>query len=75
LESAALIGGMGVIGATLYSIGIPHESAKKYEVCVKANYVLVVAHGTPFEIDKACSILQGTNPLEMDVHWEVCVSA
>src|SRR5438309_78478 len=45
LESAVVVGGVSVLGAALYSIGIPKDSVLRYETGIKANKYLLVAHG------------------------------
>ena len=57
LEEAALVGGMGVIGAGLYSIGIPKDSVLQYETALKAKKFVVIAHGTPEEVARAKGIM------------------
>ena len=57
LEEAAVVGGLSVIGAGLYSIGIPKDSVIKYETALKANKFVVVAHGTPEEVKRAGEIM------------------
>jgi hypothetical protein len=68
LESAVVVGGLSVLGAALYSIGIPKDSVLRYETAVKANKFLLVAHGTVAEIDKAKEILRTTKPAALDEH-------
>ncbi len=68
LESAVVVGGLSVLGAGLYSIGIPKDSVLKYEVALKADRFLLVAHGTADEVEKARGIIAASNPLQMDVH-------
>jgi hypothetical protein len=46
LESAVVVGGLSALGAGLYSIGIPKDSALKYESSIKAGKFLLIAHGT-----------------------------
>jgi len=59
LEEAAVVGGLGVIGAGLYGMGIPKDSVIKYETALKASKFIVVAHGTPDEISRAKQIMPG----------------
>jgi uncharacterized membrane protein len=59
LEEAAVVGGLGVIGAGLYGMGIPKDSVIKYETALKASKFIVVAHGTPDEISRAKQIMLG----------------
>ena len=68
LEGAVVVGGLSAIGASLYSIGIPKDSVLRYEVQLKADKFLLVAHGTSKEIAKAHEILKGTAAVEMNVH-------
>ena len=41
LEGAVVVGGLGAIGAGLYSIGIPKDSVVKYETAIKSDKFLV----------------------------------
>ena len=68
LQGAAVVGGLSAIGAALYSIGIPKDSVLRYETSLKANKFLLVVHGTADEVERASSILQGTDALETTVH-------
>lgn len=68
LESAVVVGGLSALGAGLYSIGVPKDSALKYESTVKAGKFLLIAHGTPTEADSARRILANTAAEEINVH-------
>jgi uncharacterized membrane protein len=68
LQGAAIVGGISAVGAALYSIGIPKDSVLRYETSLKANKFLLVVHGTADEVERASSILQGTDALETTVH-------
>jgi hypothetical protein len=68
LESAVVMGGLGAIGAGLFSIGIPKDSVVKYETAIGSDKFLVVVHGTSDEVAKAKDIMQSTKPLEVEVH-------
>ncbi len=68
LQGAAIVGGLSAVGAALYSIGIPKDSVLRYETSLKANKFLLVVHGTADEVERASSILQGTDALETTVH-------
>jgi uncharacterized membrane protein len=57
LEEAALVGGLGVIGAGLYGLGIPKDSVLQYETALKANKFVVIAHGSPEEVARAKGIM------------------
>ena len=68
LESAVIVGGLSALGAGLYSMGISKEKALKYESSVKAGKYLLVAHGTPEEVETARQILATTGAEELGVH-------
>lgn len=68
LEGAVVVGGLSVLGAALFSAGIPKDSILKYETAVKADKYLVVIHGTADEVAKAHEILSRTKPSEVAEH-------
>jgi hypothetical protein len=68
IENAVLVGGLSVLGAALYSIGIPKDSVIQYETALKADSFLVMAHGTAEEMARAKTILGTVNPSHLDVH-------
>jgi uncharacterized membrane protein len=67
LEGAVVVGGLSALGAGLYSIGIPKDSIISYEMAIKSDKFLVIAHGTPDEVNRAKEILEGTSE-QTDVH-------
>src|SRR3984957_16873675 len=68
LESAVLVGGLSAISAGLVSLGIPKESAVKYEAEIKADKFVMVVHGTAEELDRARAILAETSPVSIEKH-------
>jgi hypothetical protein len=68
LEGAVVVGGVSAIGAGLFSIGVPKDSVLKYDVALKTDKFLVLAHGTAEEAAKAQEILNGTHPSELHLH-------
>jgi hypothetical protein len=68
LESAAIVGGLSAVAAGLVSLGIPKESAVKYEAEVKADKFVLVVHGTPEELERARAILAATSPASLEKH-------
>ncbi len=69
LEGAAVVGGLSALGAALYSIGIPKNSVVQYETEVKNGKLLLVAHGTADEVERARDILEQTGA-KTTVHAE-----
>lgn len=53
LEGAVVVGGLGVLGAALADIGIPADSIVAYETQIKAGKFMLIAHGTPLEVQIA----------------------
>ena len=68
LEGAVVVGGLSAIGASLYSIGIPKDSILRYEVELKADKFLLIAHSTADEVAKAKETLERTSPVKVEVH-------
>ena len=68
LEGAAVVGGLSVLGAGLYSIGIPQDSILRYETAIKNDKFVLVAHGSVEEITHAKGILSGTLPETLEHH-------
>lgn len=68
LEGAVVVGGLSALGAALYSFGVPKDSALKYETSIKAGKYLLIAHGTPEEVETARSVLANTGAEEIGVH-------
>jgi hypothetical protein len=68
LESAVVVGGLSALAAGLVSLGIPKDSAIKYEAEIKADKFVLVAHGTPEELEQAQAILADTSPISLEKH-------
>jgi hypothetical protein len=68
LEGAVVVGGLSALGAGLAGIGIPRDSILKYESALKADQFLLVAHGTPEQVQHTKSILDRTSLAEAAVH-------
>jgi uncharacterized membrane protein len=71
LEGAVVIGGLSVLAAALYSIGIPEDSIMQYETALKSDKFLVIAHGTSSQVTQAKSILETAGASKVDVHSEI----
>ncbi len=57
LQGAVMIGGMSVLGAALFSIGIPKDSIINYETAIKSERFIIVLHGTAEELTNVKDIL------------------
>jgi len=68
LEGAAVVGGLGALGAGLFSIGIPKNSVLEYETAVKSDKFVLIVHGTAAEVAKAKEVLDTTKPARLDLH-------
>ena len=68
LEGAAVLGGLSAIGAGLYGMGIPRDSILQYEMALKTDKFLLLAHGTAAEVRKARDIIESTRPINVTLH-------
>ncbi len=57
LEDVAIGGGFGVLGAALYTMGVPRNTIFQYEKIVKAEKILLIVDGQRNDIEHACDIL------------------
>lgn len=60
LEGAAVLGGLSVIGAGLFSLGIPKNSIVQYETALKTGKFVLIAHGSAKEAAHARDIISRT---------------
>ncbi|MBF0544278.1 MAG: permease [Candidatus Riflebacteria bacterium] len=58
LEGAMVAGGLSILGAGLYNIGIPATSIVDYETAIKGDRFLVIVHGNSQEVAEAKMILE-----------------
>jgi hypothetical protein len=63
LEGALMVEGMSVIGAALYSSGVPKDSASRMETALKSDKFLVFFHGTASEVRDAGRLLGTTGAI------------
>lgn len=68
LEGAAVVGGLGAIGAALYSMGIPKNSVLEYERALRSDKYLLVAHGTGDEVARAKEIMDSVDATTAEIH-------
>ena len=71
IEGAVVVGGLSVLGAAIFSLGIPKDSVLEYEKALKADSFLLVTHGPPEEMLLAQTILKTFNPEQLHVHQDV----
>ncbi|HHH49028.1 MAG TPA: permease [Gammaproteobacteria bacterium] len=68
LEGAAVMGGLSVLGAALYSIGIPRDSIVRYETAIKSDHYLLIVHGDQGEVERAHDVLAGGDARDVTIH-------
>ena len=71
VEGAVVVGGLSVLGAAIFSLGIPEDSVIAYEAALKADGFLIVAHGPVAEMARAKAILETMQPARLDLHQDV----
>jgi hypothetical protein len=67
-EGAVVVGGLGALGAALFSVGIPEHSVIRYEQALKGDHFLVIGRGPAAEMVRAVELLKETGPIQFDVH-------
>ncbi len=75
LEGAVVVGGVGVVGAGLFSMGIPKDSVLQYELAVKNDKFLLMVSGSALEVAKAQEVLGTSKPAHLEVHSDEAVAA
>lgn len=60
LEGAIVLGSLSALGGALYSMGIPEDSIVQYEMALRADAFLVIAHGSEKDVRHAKEILEKT---------------
>lgn len=68
LEGAVVVGGLSVLGAGLYSLGVPKDSVIRYETALKIGKFLVIVHGSNSEVVQARDIIHRTGAESMNEH-------
>jgi hypothetical protein len=68
LETPVIFGGLSAVGAALYEIGIPADSARDYEAAMRADGFLVMVHGTAATMISAKILLGKLTPHSLDMH-------
>lgn len=58
LDNRAIFAGLSAVGAGMYSIGIPWDRILAYEAALRAGKLLVVAHGSTQEVNRARAVLR-----------------
>jgi len=69
LDRTAFGGGFNALGAGLASLGIPRNRIIWYESNLRADKVLLLAHGTSKELLSVRDHLRSTHPQELDLHF------
>jgi hypothetical protein len=70
LEGAVVVGGLSVMGAGLYSLGIPKDSILRYETALKTDKFLLIVHGSLEDTTHAKESLNRTQPETLEHHQE-----
>jgi hypothetical protein len=68
LEGGVVVGGLGVLGAGLYNLGIHKESITDYEAALKRGHFMVIAQGSAGETACVMETLSRTGPESLVEH-------
>ena len=69
LEGVTVVGGLSVLGAGLYNLGIPRDSVIQYETVLGSDKFLLIVHGSLEDTLHARQSLERTSP-EMLYHHQ-----
>jgi hypothetical protein len=75
VEGAVVVGGLSVLGAALFSIGVPKDSVIQYETALTADNFLVTVHGTEADLARARPILAAIDPSSLELHRSASMAA
>jgi hypothetical protein len=73
LDGAVVQGEVGVIGAGLYSLGIPLDYASAYESVIAADRLLFIVSGQEREVFDAQRVIESVDPLGVYTHFDAAV--
>lgn len=62
LEGAAITGGLGVVGAAIYGLGVPKDSVLQYDTALKTGKFVLIAHAAADQTARAREIIARTRP-------------
>ncbi len=62
------VGGLGTLGAGLYSLGVARDSIPRYETALKSGKFVMIAHGYMEEATRARDIISRVNPEMLEEH-------
>lgn len=68
LEGGIVVGGASALGAALVNIGVPKDSAIRYERALKVDKYLLIVHGTPEEVERAKVLMDQADATESAVY-------
>ena len=74
LVTTAIGAGSGALGAALSSLGIPDDAVIRYETAIGADKFLLIAHGTPEDVERAREILAGGSAESVETHVAAAVA-
>lgn len=68
LESGFVLDGLGPVGVALHAVGVPTESARRYEGEIRENRCLLVLPCPEANVGDVALALRKTGPRELRVH-------
>ena len=68
IEGAVIGGAAGALVGALVSIGVPKDSAIRYEKAIRANKFLVTVQGSRVDMDLSRDVLRPMEPSDLETH-------
>jgi uncharacterized membrane protein len=73
LMTTAIGAGAGALTAAFSTVGVPADAVIRYETELRADKQLLIAHGTPADVERARALLADTNAESVEVHHGAAV--
>ena len=71
--TTAIGAGAGALTAAFSTVGVPADAVIRYETELRADKQLLIAHGTPADVERARALLADTNAESVEVHHGAAV--
>jgi uncharacterized membrane protein len=68
IEGAAVGGAAGALIGALSGLGVPKDSAIRYQKAIEADKFLVAVQGSAEDVTLACAVLRPTSPASLESH-------
>jgi uncharacterized membrane protein len=68
LMTTAIGAGAGALTAALSTVGVPADAVIRYETALRADRQVLIAHGTPADVESARELLSASAAESVEIH-------